>query len=251
MTAIRHSPDLPARFHTLSRSIQSLLFPPSCVGCDAVGAFLCPRCAQRVLPLDGTICGRCGRTQPKPTEQCVNCADEDRFTLNLARAAALHRSPLREAIHAFKYEQRTELAETLAGYLVAAYSLPPWRQAGQEIDLVVPVPLHPDRLRERGFNQSALLAQVFCRRTGLTLGPDGLERMRDTPHQVGLDAAERRRNVDAAFHASPIVSNRRILLIDDVYTTGATLNACATAAFDVGASRVYALTLAIPQGDHA
>lgn len=163
-----------------------------------------------------------------------------------SRAAALHTAPLREAIHALKYEDRPGLAAPLGRYLVAAFREEPWRSCAGEIDAVAPAPLHADRLRERGYNQSELLAAVLCDTCGLTLQPTWIERVRATRQQVGLNAAERQQNVAAAFRASSAVAGKTLLVVDDVYTTGATLRACAEAALAAGAVKVYALTLAIP-----
>ena len=164
----------------------------------------------------------------------------------MARAAALHTTPLREAIHALKYQDRPQLARLLGRYLVAAFQRDPWATLPYEIDAVVPAPLHADRLSERGFNQSELLAQVLCNATELTMQPTWLERTRSTRQQVGLNPRERKQNVDGAFTASTEVRGKTLLVIDDVYTTGATLEACAQAALDSGSDRVYALTLAVP-----
>jgi ComF family protein len=181
-----------------------------------------------------------------PTARCYRCQGYgDRLPL-ITRASALHTSPLRDAIHAFKYQGQPQLAPFLARYLVAVYSQPPWSNMPQAISAVVPVPLHEERLRERGYNQSELLALHFCRATGLSLQPTWLARIRETRQQVGLDPSQRRANVDGAFAASAGVAGQRLLLIDDVYTTGSTLRACAVAALDAGATAVYALTLAQP-----
>jgi ComF family protein len=112
------------------------------------------------------------------------------------------------------------------------------------------VPLHAERLRERGYNQAELLARAFCRQVGLPLRPRWLQRQRLTHSQVGLSAQERQANVAEAFSASAAVRGKSILVIDDVYTTGATLNACATAALAAGAANVVALALAIPYHEH-
>jgi ComF family protein len=169
--------------------------------------------------------------------------------LSLSRAAALHSSPLREAIHAFKYEKphpRPELAAPLARYLVAVFAEPPWNRLAAAIDAVVPVPLHAERLAERGYNQSELLAAAFSLRVGLPCQPGWLARTRATRQQVGLGPAERQTNVAGAFAAAPAVAGRTLLLVDDVNTTGATLRACAAAAQAAGARTVYGLTLAAP-----
>jgi ComF family protein len=154
--------------------------------------------------------------------------------------------PLRQAIHAFKYEGQPELAPLLARYLVAVYSEPPWSTLPQPITAVVPVPLHEQRLAQRGYNQAELLAMNFSSAVGLSLQPAWLARIRDTCHQVGLGPGERHANVQDAFRATDAVAGHCLLLVDDVYTTGSTLRACATAALDAGARAVYALTLAQP-----
>jgi ComF family protein len=169
----------------------------------------------------------------------------------MARAAALHAYPLREVIHSLKYENRPELAECLARYLTAVFAYEPWPALAKTINGVTPVPLHEQRLTERGYNQSELLAIAFCRSIQLALRPHWLRRIRMTRQQVGLNMQERQENVAEAFAAAPDVAGQSILLIDDVYTTGATLRACANAAMEAGASAVYGLTLAIPAGGHA
>lgn len=232
----------------LFQQTLDLFFPPACAGCGALGQPLCPVCSQQVEALPATICGHCGRPQPAPTALCANCRRAP-GQIRLARAAALHTAPLREAIHALKYAQRPELAPYLGRYLVAAMQTPPWTHLPTPIDAVVPVPLHPSRYQERGYNQSELLAAVLCGQMGLALRPAWLERVRSTPPQVGLNAAERQQNVADAFVAHSAVAGRVLLFVDDVYTTGATLRECARAAISAGAAAVYALTLAIPAGE--
>jgi ComF family protein len=134
----------------------------------------------------------------------------------------------------------------MARYLVAAFALPPWPALRHTIDAVTPVPLHDERRTERNYNQAELLARAFCEQTGLQLQIDWLERQRFTRSQVGLSAQGRRMNVADAFTAQEHVRGTSILLIDDVYTTGATLHACALALRQRGADRIYALALAMP-----
>lgn len=224
-----------------------LLFPPTCVACDRPGWRICPRCAQLVLPAPQTICQRCGRAQPTPVDRCDLCRDDAAFPLQRARAAALHVSPLREWIHLLKYEGRRDLAPLLARYLVAALDRPDWREIVPRLDAVAPVPLHDERRRERGYNQAELLAQALCERRRLPLRTDLVQRSRLTRSQVGLNRAERRENVQDAFTATSACRGLSVLLIDDVYTTGATLCACASALLKAGVAAVYALTLAIPE----
>jgi ComF family protein len=177
---------------------------------------------------------------------CSLCAREDNPPLTWTRAAALHTHPLREAIHHFKYRKQPELAEPLSRYLVAIFQQPPWTEITHTIDGCVPVPLHPKRLAERGYNQAALLAASFAHRTGLPMNEAWLSRSRETTPQATLTADQRRRNIASAFSASAAVKGKHILVIDDVTTTGATLTACAYALHDAGAAAVYGMALATP-----
>jgi ComF family protein len=159
----------------------------------------------------------------------------------IIRSAGLYAAPLSSAIQQLKYDGVMAIAGPL-GRLLADY----WQPLGLAVDLVVPVPLHRRRLQERGFNQARLLAVAFCCRAGLALVQEGmLRRDRDTPQQVKLGLEERRHNVTGAFawHGPPL-QGARVLLVDDVATTGATLAACAQALREAGARRVWALTVA-------
>lgn len=246
MSNNRLSPSLISRLRTLGARGLDLLFPPVCVGCGRVGYALCPLCAQDVEPVGEPICAHCGRRQARAVERCPLCAAEVEPPLELIRAATLHRWPLREAIHALKYKGRTELARPLARYLLATLSNPPWPEILPQIDAVIPAPLHARRQAERGYNQASLLAGPLCQWTALPLRTDWLQRVQMTRPQVGLNARERRVNVADAFRASPAVRGKTLLLIDDVYTTGATMTACAAAAKAAGARAVYGLALAQP-----
>ncbi len=175
-------------------------------------------------------------------ELCARCHTSP-LQIKSIRSAVYFEGVLREAIHCFKYRGRTVLAEPL-GDLMATY----WTQHTMPIDVLVPVPLHAARLRERGYNQAALLAREMARRVGLTVDERVLVRRRATASQVKLDADQRKANVRAAFRCSGDgLTAKRILLIDDVCTTGATLEACAAALYDGGARSVQALTLARPR----
>jgi ComF family protein len=223
-----------------------LIFPPLCIGCGRLGENFCPVCAQSVEPVPQPQCAHCGRPQLAPTARCANCRRHPNDPLRLTRTAALYTSPLRQAIHALKYEAQPELAPLLARYLIAVYASAPWSNLAQPITAVVPVPLHPQRIEERGYNQSELLAESFCAAVQLPLQPTWLKRVRETRQQVGLGPGERYANVEGAFCATADVAGQQLLLIDDVYTTGATLRACAIAALAAGATAVYGLTLAQP-----
>ncbi len=165
----------------------------------------------------------------------------------MLRATSMYQGPLRSCIHALKYEGNTRLAQPLG--LMLAYS---YRAYQLTADVILPVPLHVEREKARGYNHATLLAQHLAHYTGIAMRNDILIRHRATPAQVGLNALERKRNVAEAFACSPqfatgILYGRTIGIIDDVATTGATLAACAAPLFAAGARTVWGLVLARPQ----
>lgn len=166
--------------------------------------------------------------------------DRARACLLYERGPASNDSPLVRVLHDYKYQRDVTLAPLLADLLIDRAPLP------VDHDVIVPVPLHRDRLRWRGFNQAHLLARRLGRRCGVPVDPFLLVRARPTPPQVGLDEADRRRNVAGAFVAPrPLaLAGRSTLLVDDVYTTGATVEECARVLKRAGARRVDVLVLA-------
>lgn len=203
-----------------------------------MGAVWCSTCQASVTWLHPPLCPKCGR--PQSHDRPCSACQRRLLRLDGIRSAALFEGPLRQAIHGFKYNGQAALALPL-GRLLEHY----WAENPLEVDAIVPVPLHPSRLRERGYNQSALLARHLAAAAHVPVLEDGLVRTRATAAQMTLGAAERRTNVQGAFEC---VDNRlaglRIALVDDVCTTGATLEACGAALFQVGATAVWALTLA-------
>jgi ComF family protein len=184
------------------------------------------------------LCRRCGRELEFANQSC-GCRRRLRSLARL-RSAAAYEGPLERAVHRFKYEGWRALAPSLA-MLVAD---------GLEADLrvsrlLLAVPLHPRRRRARGYNQSELLAGELGRRLPLMAPPGRLVRVRDTPSQVGLDRVQRRDNVAGAFRwEGPALVGEAVLLVDDVATTGATLEACAAALRAAGSGSVTAVTVA-------
>lgn len=218
--------------------LLDLLFPPRCVGCRRIGAWLCAECQSQIPRVEPPFCVQCG-DKVTADDLCTRCRTSP-LQIERIRAVAYFEGALREAIHHLKYKGRTALAKPL-GNLMTTY----WQQHPMPVDVVVPVPLHATRLRERGYNQAALLARELTQRTGLTLNERTLVRKRATAPQVELSAMQRRENVHDAFCCSDgELAEKRVLLIDDVCTTGATLEACAVALLESGAHSVQALTLA-------
>jgi ComF family protein len=217
-----------------------LIFPTRCASCDAPGESpFCGICADTLVPLPAG-CPVCGVPRDEALlpslrpRRCVHCR-ERAPPFALATAPYLHGGALAEAIHRLKYERREDLGRELA-VLFEACAVP-------ESDLLVPIPLHPRRLRERGYDQSRLLADGAKRRFRLPVAAL-LERVRATGQQVGRDREARERNVRGAFRACGKVGGLRLCLIDDVMTTGATAAAAAEALLWAGAARVEVRTLA-------
>jgi ComF family protein len=207
------------------RAALDLVFPPCCAGCGRVDTPWCAICAQELaaFPL------------------AVAAAELPEF--NAVAHTGVHTGRLRDAVHALKYNT-PEIALPLGERITTALNTLGW-----EIDLLVPVPLHPARLAERGYNQSERLCAAVSQQTGILTLPDALSRERDTGHQVGLDAQERQHNVADAFKADFMkVASKNLLILDDVRTTGATLSACARAARAAGASAIYGLTVTAAGG---
>ena len=214
------------------------LLPPRCGSCRALGSWLCDRCHARIRFLEEPLCPNCGREVEFAGAHC-GCRHRLR-SLWRVRSAAAYDGPVEEAIHRFKYEGWRALAPALAGLCVAhlAADVPPRA-------VLIAVPLHPRRRRARGYNQAELLAADLRRRLHLA-GPRGrLARLRDTAPQVGLDRLRRQANVDDAFvWQGPRLTGESVVLVDDVTTTGATLEACAAAIRAGGSGHVLGLTVA-------
>ena len=221
----------------LTEQLVKLVFPSRCAGCQQLGAIFCAACRARVQAVPRPLCVRCGRPV-LAGGRCRECR-HTRFAVSAIRSAGVYDQPLSTAIHQFKYQGRRELARPL-GQLLVDY----WQGRSVSCDAVVDVPLYPRRLRERGYNQARLLAIEFCRSLKLPLlNPDFLCRERETKQQMTLSLAERRRNVIGAFAwHGPRLAGERVLLIDDVATSGSTLEACGQALLDAGAGTVWALT---------
>ena len=228
------------RWCSLWSKFLDSLFPPRCVGCHRVGVWLCPECLSQVHHVEPPICSRCGDAVVVDG-LCPRCRTSPLRNVNCIRSVAHFEGVLRKAVHHLKYYGRAALAGPL-GDLMAAY----WMQQSMLADVLVPVPLHAARLRDRGYNQAALLAREMGRRVGLAVDEHTLTRRRATSPQVGLNAVQRGENVRDAFHCvGSGLAGKQVLLVDDVCTTGATLEACAIAlCAEGGAHGVQALTLA-------
>ncbi len=222
----------------------TLLYPPRCFVCRGLGhaSGFCETCAGAVTPVPEPRCDRCGHPSGGGAA-CYNCRLRPPAFLQ-GRAWGGYEGVLRDAIHRLKYHDRPALAEPLGVHLAAFARTQTPALNHLRFDALVPVPMHPARRRLRGYNQSERLACVVGRELGLPVAPKWLARTRATRPQVGLAGGARTANLRGAFTASRAVAGKTVLLIDDVTTTGSTLDECARDLKAAGASAVYALTLA-------
>lgn len=231
-----------------ARSLVDLVYPAACLACSAPLSGpqgLCPACWRALPWVERPYCERLGT--PFAVEMGPGLlspaalAEPPAFAR--ARAVARYDGPARELVHRLKFGDRLELALAMGRWMA---------RAGRELtigaDALVPVPLHPWRLWRRRFNQAALLAQAVSRETGVPLQPDWLLRVRPTRPHVGLSRNARALNLQGSFRvaetARPLVAGRRLVLIDDVLTTGSTANAAARVLIRAGAGSVDVLTFA-------
>lgn len=224
----------------LTNNLLNFVFPPVCANCKKPGQLLCADCRAEIRWLNEPICGHCGRVVNKKTNRCPACLQTPLYPVDRVRAAVVFSEPIPTVIHQLKYNGYFSLAEPLADLMLEAWPL--WQMS---VDLVIGVPLHRQRQKKRGYNQSDLLAHHFSKKLCLSEDKQALLRVRNTPPQVGLNAGDRQLNVNNAFLADVTrVSGKHVLLIDDVCTTGSTLKAAAEALVTAGAAQVSGYCLA-------
>jgi len=209
-----------------------LLFPSHCVGCGRPGTVWCNACHGRLQRLEGRLCPACGM----PFHGSVPCRTILDFPV---RSYARYRGPLVRALLHLKYRPNDRLAAAMGQWLASVV-----RREGWHPTLILAVPLAPERLRRRGYNQAALIAAHLAASLDLPSSEAALTRIRETRAQVGLDGAARQLNVAGAFRADARILRESVVgLVDDLCTTGATLTACGRACVEADARSVYGLTV--------
>lgn len=229
------------------RAALNFVYPPSCPVSDAeveAPGLIAPQAFAELTFISEPLCMRCGlpfEVDPGPEPECAACLAKPPVVAR-ARSALVYDPVSRRLILELKHAARTDALGTFAGWMAQAS-----RDLLADADRIVPIPLHPKRLRMRRFNQSALLAKALAVRTAKPFDPDALERIRSTDTQAGKSASGRARNVAGAFQVRPEAAGRlrgaSVVVVDDVRTTGATLDAAARALRRAGAARVDAVTL--------
>jgi ComF family protein len=233
----------------LGRQFVDFVYPPTCLACrGAVAApgALCPSCWAQIRFIERPFCARLGTPFALDLGGDHLIAPEafaDPPAYGRARAVAVFDGPARRLVHRLKYADRLDLAPALGAWMARAGD-----ELLSEADILVPIPLHRRRLIARRFNQSVLLARAVSARCGVPVVVDGLERVKATASQVGLSRTQRSLNLQGAFKVHPgemgLFLGRSIVLIDDVLTSGATLNAASRALLRAGAAQVDALVFA-------
>ena len=236
-------------WEALCRPLHGLIdfmLPAICPLCakalaPGTGIGFCPDCQQQIPPLPAATCRRCALPYPTDISDdhlCGICLREPQPLFDRVVAAGIYDATLKEAIHRFKYRDKINLDRPLAELIASKLT------GLEHVDLVLPVPLHHNRLRQRTYNQSALLAGLLAKKIDRPLSLRLLVRHRDTPPQQGQSAAERKKNLKDAFALTQPLNTEHVLLIDDVLTTGATVRECCRVLKKNGVSKVTVAVLA-------
>jgi ComF family protein len=236
-------PALSSSGRFLLKSIADFVYPPVCYGCDSEieEGLVCEGCRIALFTHELAVCPTCGRPCTRTAETCGQC--DTAFHLSRARALGLYVPPFDQLVQAFKYSGKTKVGELLGRALA---SLVQQDEVLSAADVVCPIPLHPARLRERGFNQSLLLAAAISMSSGIPLA-DCLTRPKNTPTQTRKTKPEdRQKNLAGAFRLrfDARVGGKKVLLVDDVMTTGATLDQAARELLKGGAASVLGVVVA-------
>ncbi len=231
---------------TAGRTTLDLVYPPCCGLCgDRISSdqrVICDDCEAGLLSIHAPYCERCSHPLDAPMASCPVCPGRT-FYFDGAFSGFLFNRPLQELVHQLKYRNRPGIGRFLGSLLAKRVEREP---RIPHITALVPVPLHPLRERERGYNQSACIARGISDETGIPILDDILVRNRNTPTQTSLSSEARTVNMEGVFTVNRVATVRdaTVSLIDDIFTTGATLNSCARALLQAGAARVFALTIA-------
>ncbi len=224
------------------------IYPDRCPVCDRIlfDTYICPACAKKLTYVNQPACFSCGKPLQDPQQEyCGDCAKK-KHEFRQGRAVFCYEGPVRGMLYRYKYSNRRDYTEFLASEAARLYT--GWARR-QGVEAVMPIPLSRRRRRKRGYNQAELLARRFAQLCGLPCYTKLLARTRDTQPQKKLSAEDRKNNLKNAFKMKENVVNLdKVLLIDDIYTTGSTIDAAALACKQAGIQDIYFLCISIGQG---
>lgn len=231
----------------IKETLMTLIFPKRCAVCDDVitgNAGICPECEKKTRLLTGDVCMICGKKVEEGVYTCFDCNRKQHYFKR--NFAVFVYSDVRESLYRFKYNGRAEYGSY---YAKKAYELHGRQLKAIGADAIVPVPLHPSRLRGRGYNQAQEFAQELSRLTGIPVREDLVRRVKPTKALKTLNVSQRQNNLKKAFlFTQNDVKLNTIILVDDIYTTGTTLDAVARECLKGGVSRIYSVTVAVGTG---
>jgi competence protein ComFC len=215
------------------------LYPPQCCNCERRGFVLCDECLSQIEVLSGWLCKKCGYPLTGRDFICENCRTRPPEYMEMRSWAAFN-GPARKALHSLKYHRNLAIGPILAQPLLGMLQKLNW-----PVDLVIPIPLSKSHFRRRGYNQTAQISITLAQKLNIEHLSNAVLRIKETETQISLDVNQRFTNLRDAFYGKPAKLNKRnILLIDDVITTGATMQNCTNALLKAGAQKVYCLSVA-------
>lgn len=228
--------------------IMKWLYPPRCPVCDRVirlkqekhGIHCCPECENRLPWVGDDYCLKCGRPVPQEQEFCSDCASRERM-FDQGKAAFLYKGKIRQAVYRMKVQNRRDLIQFFSDSMLACSF---WQIAKWKPEEIIPVPMHPKKKRRRGYNQSELLARLISNKTGIPINLSRVSCTRIVSEQKSLNKKERRKNLRGCFqvtHADQMPGS--VLVIDDIYTTGSTMDEMSEILKKNGVSRVFFLVI--------
>ena len=237
--------------YAATEAVLALVYPPRCPVCDEIVAFedrgmVHPECRKKLFYITGAVCMKCGQPVDNArVEFCFDCGKKHHH-YRQGKGVFLYKGDIKQTMYRFKYSNKREYAAFFAGIATEQYT--EWMQRiGAEV--IVPVPMYRRKQKLRGYNQAEVFARELSRRTGIPYRMDLVSRTRDTKPQKNLNDTERKNNLKNAFHVSQdIVKYRYILLVDDIYTTGSTVDAIAQAILQTGVIDIYSLSICIGKG---
>ncbi len=231
----------------IKNAMLDIVFPPICPVCNKIASSgrICPGCERKLSPVDGPLCEKCGKSVDEGERFCTDCRIGSHL-YDEGCAAFEYDEYMSESMYRFKYNGKREFADWYAAAMASKLTtkIRAWKP-----QVIIPVPVHKSRLKKRGYNQAYLIAKELSEHLSIPVRDDLTSRVTDTKVQKELGAASRQNNLKKAFNVTPnVVKYESVLIVDDIYTTGATIDALAGALKAAGVRKVYFATVCIGRG---